>query len=98
MLRDLYEHFGAPENDDDAILACQIASVRLYGFPIDLDAMAAERVASQKVLDEAPLNVNSAKQVKEYISELMVPPYSGCGWVITTALPALPVCQYPSRR
>lgn len=73
MLRDLYEHFGAPENDDDAILACQIASVRLYGFPIDVETMREERIKSIEFLKNAPINVNSPKQVKAYIAEALDP-------------------------
>lgn len=73
MTRDLYEHFGEPENDSDAVLACQIASVRLYGFSVDLDAMRAEREKSLKFLEDAPINVNSPKQVRAYIAEALDP-------------------------
>lgn len=73
MTQDLYEHFGSPENDGDAVLACQIASVRLYGFNIDLDGIHAEREVSQKFVEGAPINVNSPKQVKAYIAEVLDP-------------------------
>lgn len=73
MLRDLYEHFDSPENDEDAILACQIASVRLYGFKLDLDTMAAERQKSIDFVAQSPINVNSPSQVKEYIAEALDP-------------------------
>lgn len=73
MLRDLYEHFESPENDEDAVLACQIASVRLYGFALDLDSMRAERDNSVKFVADAPINVNSPSQVKEYIAEALDP-------------------------
>ena len=73
MLNDLYKHFGAPDNDDDAILACQIASVRLVGFPICTDSMQVERERSSELVKTAPVNVNSPKQVKEYIAEVLDP-------------------------
>ena len=73
MLQDLYEHFGSPENDDDAILACQIASVRLAGFPLDLETMVKERETSKTFVETAPINVNSPKQVKDYIAEVLDP-------------------------
>jgi len=73
MLRDLYKHFEAPESDNDALLACQIASVRLSGFALDLDKMAEERVKSVAFVETSPVNVNSPKQVKEYIAEALDP-------------------------
>lgn len=73
MLRDLYQHFGSPENDSDGILACQIASVRLSGFSLDRDSLLEQRVISQNFVKNAPINVNSPKQVKEYIAEALDP-------------------------
>lgn len=73
MLRDLYEHFGSPENDSDSILACQIASVRLYGFNVDIEKMKEMREESIKFVQDSPINVNSPKQVKAYIAEVLDP-------------------------
>lgn len=73
MLRDLYEHFGAPENDSDSVLACQIASVRLYGFKLNLEKMKEMREESAEFVANAPINVNSPKQVKSYIAEVLDP-------------------------
>jgi hypothetical protein len=39
MLRLLYNYFDAPTDDEDAILACQVASSRLRGFAVDLEGM-----------------------------------------------------------
>lgn len=71
MLRGLYEFFGSPEDDRDSILACQVASVRLKGFSVDLEGMEKERVISQAVVDNAPVNVNSPLEVKAYIAEAL---------------------------
>lgn len=73
-LRDLYHQvFKAPDNDTDAILACQIASVRLAGFDLDIPSMEQEMVKSQDIVDKAPINVNSPKQVKQFIAEVLDP-------------------------
>lgn len=68
MLSMLYEHVGSPETDNDAILACQVAAVRLRGFEIDLERIKRERELSQAILDAAELNVNSPNQVRGYLS------------------------------
>lgn len=72
-LRDLYNLFGAPENDPDAILACQIAVVRLSGFNLDIEGMQRELARSEEIVAAAPINVNSPKQVKNFIAEVLDP-------------------------
>ena len=71
MLRKLYEFFGSPENDDDSMLACQVASVRIHGFAVDLEQLATQKAISQAVVDSARLNVNSPNQVKAFLAEAL---------------------------
>ena len=67
----LYEHLGSPETDFDAEIACQVASVRMAGFDINMDKLYEGIVESQAEVDTAELNVDSPKQVKEYILEAL---------------------------
>lgn len=73
MLRKLYKYFGSPENDQDAIIACQVASVRLRGFAVDLESMQREHDLSTEIIQEAKINVNSPKQVKGFVAEALDP-------------------------
>jgi len=68
----LDDYFGFPEaNDDDSILACAVAAVRWHGFRLDLDKLRALKAKSGKVVETSPVNVNSPKEVKAYIREVM---------------------------
>jgi hypothetical protein len=71
MLRKLYEYFGSPQNDEDAIVACQVASCRLRGFDVDMDGVRRELEKSLKIVGTARLNVDSPKQVLEYVGQAM---------------------------
>lgn len=71
LLRKLYEHLGSPETDFDGELACQVASVRMAGLPIDQERLDEAIAESKQVLDSAELNVDSPKQVREYIGEAL---------------------------
>lgn len=71
MLRKLYEYFGSPEDDQDSILACQVASVRLRGFDVNLEGVREQLEASMKVVHSAKLNVDSPKQVLGYVAEAL---------------------------
>lgn len=67
LLLMLYEHLGRPETDFDAEIGCQVASVRMAGFSLDLDKLEAGIEESTKHNDAAEVNVDSPKQVKQYI-------------------------------
>lgn len=71
MLRKLYAHFGSPESDDDGMVACQVASVRLRGFDINVEGLEKQRNESVRVVETAQLNVNSPKQVAGYVAEAL---------------------------
>lgn len=73
MLIGLYEYFGSPDNDPDAILACQVASVRLRGFAVNLDQMSMRLKESEEIYSTRELNVNSHVQVRNYIAETLDP-------------------------
>lgn len=70
-LRDLYELAGEPESDRDGMLACQVASVRIRGFSINLDGVKSECAKSLAIVGKARLNVDSPKQVKGFIAEAL---------------------------
>jgi hypothetical protein len=67
MLRKLYQYFGSPKEDRDSMLACQVASVRLHGFKIDLEKTYRLLKESNAIIGTAELNVNSPKQVEAYV-------------------------------
>ncbi|MCI0559098.1 MAG: DNA polymerase, partial [Nitrososphaera sp.] len=73
MLRKLYVKFGSPESDEDGMVACQVASVRLRGFDIDVEGVAKLREESVAIVASAQLNVNSPKQVAGYVAEALDP-------------------------
>lgn len=73
LLRDVYNHFGAPVEDFDSDIATQVASVRAAGFAIDMDQLQVACEASVEVVEGAEINVDSPKQVREYISEALDP-------------------------
>lgn len=73
MLRKLYKYFGAPKEDRDSLLACQVASVRLRGFAVDLEAAKVQMEKSLKIVGGAKLNVNSPKQVLGFVSAALDP-------------------------
>ncbi len=72
-LRDLYELAGSPESDNDGMLACQVSSVRLRGFSINLEGVKTECAKSMAIVAKARLNVNSPKQVKGFVAEALDP-------------------------
>lgn len=72
-VRDLYALAGSPEEDTDGMLACQVASVRLRGFAIDLEGVKRECSKSLAIVAKARLNVNSPLQVKGFIAEALDP-------------------------
>lgn len=71
MLRKLYDYFGAPDEDLDSLVACQVASVRLRGFAVDIDGVKKLREQSVNVVKGAKINVNSPKQVAGFIAEAL---------------------------
>ena len=73
MLRKLYTHFGSPLEDEDGMVACQVASVRLRGFDVNIEGVEKLKAESQVVVDSAELNVNSPKQVAGYVAEALDP-------------------------
>lgn len=73
MLRNLYDHFGALENDEDSELAAQVAVCRLRGFAINLDKVQENLVKAEAVVASAQINVNSPLQVKGFVAGALDP-------------------------
>jgi len=73
MLSKLYTYFDAPVEDRDSLLACQVASVRLRGFAVDLAGTKKLSEESLKIVGGAKLNVNSPKQVLGFVSAALDP-------------------------
>jgi hypothetical protein len=73
-LRELYEHFGRPEvDDDDSILACMVAAVRWRGLKINIPGiieLRREALAKVKELKDR-FNFNSSEICYRYLSEVM---------------------------
>lgn len=70
--RELDAHFGYPTpNDDDSVLACMVPVIRWRGFEIETDGMSALLAQTQKVIDAAPVNINSTAEVRAYLSTVM---------------------------
>jgi hypothetical protein len=73
LLRKLYVHFGSPTEDFDADLIAQVASVRNRGFRLDMAALDKQIEVSSKVVETARLNVDSPKQVRDFVAEALDP-------------------------
>ncbi len=71
LLKALYEHVGSPEPDNYGTLACQIASCRLKGMEVDVDKAAEQLAIQEATIALAPVNVDSPKQVREYLADAM---------------------------
>ncbi len=71
LLKMLYEHLGSPDGDRYGILACQIASTRLRGMEVNLEEVRKQLEIQEKTLAMAPINVDSPKQVREYLADAM---------------------------
>lgn len=69
MLRKLYKYFGSPEEDQDSLLACQVASVRLKGFAVNIPGAIEQLNKSLKICSTAKLNVGSPQQVLGFVAE-----------------------------
>jgi hypothetical protein len=73
MLRKLYQKFGSPLEDEDGMVACQVASVRLRGFDVNMEGVETLRNESLNVVGGAEINVNSPKQVAGFVAEALDP-------------------------
>lgn len=71
LLRKVFRHFDSPDTDFDGELGCQVASVRMAGMTIDTEKLEVERVKSQKVIESAKINVDSPKQVRNFIADAL---------------------------
>lgn len=70
--RRLEAHFGFPAiDDDDSVLACMVGVVRWRGFEIDLAGIRELRDVAHRAIASSPVNVNSPKQVREFIASRM---------------------------
>lgn len=69
MLDKVYRYHGSPEYDEDGIIACQIASVRLRGFAFNMDGVREQHRVSTKIVGLARLNVDSPKQVLGFVAQ-----------------------------
>lgn len=59
--------------DFDSEIACQVASCRMAGFSIDRQRLRDERDASTKVVQSAQVNVDSPKQVRDFLASCLDP-------------------------
>lgn len=71
MLRKLYHKLGAPNTDEDSIVACQVANVRLRGFSINVEGVKKLKEESQAIISQARINVNSPQQVAGFVAEAL---------------------------
>ena len=77
LLRDL-DHYLTDkglklDTDFDSEIACQVASCRMAGFTIDHRKLGHQISKSQEVVDDAKINVDSPKQVREYLGDVLDP-------------------------
>jgi DNA polymerase I-like protein with 3'-5' exonuclease and polymerase domains len=69
--RGLYHHFDKPEpDDDDSILACMVASVRLKGFSVNTNRLK-ELCNDVKKIATRFSFINAPKKVRVYLEEVM---------------------------
>jgi len=73
LLERLDKHLGSLETDFDSEMACQVASVRVAGLPIDMAKLDEQIAASSKYVAKAEINVNSHIAVRKYIAEALDP-------------------------
>lgn len=73
LLRNLDEHLGKRDSDFDSEVACQVASCRMAGFTIDREKLSEEIRKSRRVVGKAQVNVDSPKQVREFLAECLDP-------------------------
>jgi hypothetical protein len=73
LVRALYKHFGSPTNDFDSDLITQVASVRQRGFDFNVAGMQELAVQSAAYVANAEINVDSPKQVRQYLAEVLDP-------------------------
>ena len=72
--RELWKHLESPEpGDNDSELAGCVAVVRWRGYEIDIPGIKELRASAQAVIDSAQVNVNSSKDVREYLNEVLDP-------------------------
>lgn len=70
--RMLDEYFGYPEaGDNDSVLACMVAAVRWHGFEIDVPKIESLMSEAQKILQNAPVNLNKPAEVRKYLRDVM---------------------------
>lgn len=75
-LRNLYHFFGDPPiNDNDSLLAAQVASSRWHGFSIDVDAIKAQQACNDaKIADYSTrFNANKSSDCMRYLAAVMDP-------------------------
>lgn len=73
-VKGIYENFKCPEaNDDDSILACNVAAVRWRGFSIDVPGLAALREVKLAEVAELGFNHNSTKIVRRFLEQVLSP-------------------------
>jgi hypothetical protein len=73
-LQGLYTFFGNPKaDDDDSILACNVAAVRWRGFSINLPGLRALRKVKKAEEEELGFNHNAHRKVRMYIEEALSP-------------------------
>lgn len=73
-LQRLYEEFGKPPvNDNDSILAAQVAAARWRGYTINIDAVKKLRSKLAAELRSCPFNFQSSAVCRKYIEQVLSP-------------------------
>ena len=68
----LWEHLDQPEaDDDDSVLAIQVANVRWRGLDINLEGVKRLRGVAKEKVDAREVNTNSPVAVRAYLGEVM---------------------------
>lgn len=69
--RGLYNHFGKPAlDDDDSVLACMVASVRMKGFDLDIEKLKLLKTEAEKIAKRFTF-INAPHKVKLWLEEVM---------------------------
>lgn len=72
--RELYHYLGDPVlGDVDSELACAIGAMHWRGFAVDIPACKERLKVAEQIFSRAPVNINSPRQVKNWLHEVCTP-------------------------
>lgn len=73
-LQQLYDEFGQPDiNDNDSVLACQVAAARWRGYSIDIASVKRLRNKLAGELKSCPFNFQSSAVCRKYLEQVLSP-------------------------